>query len=140
MNSRRCTAHYSLLCSGCVGTGAISILWHNYPYLNDSPTFKIFTLIFFFLNLTLFVIFNVLTILRYMLFPDIWGIMMQHPVQSLYIGCYPMSVTTLINIAVGEIHQQYGYGGKGFLYFIWAIWWADIVLSLICTFAIVHVM
>ncbi|EKM54271.1 uncharacterized protein PHACADRAFT_174783 [Phanerochaete carnosa HHB-10118-sp] len=123
-----------------MGTGSVSILWHNYPYLNDSATFKIFTLIFFFLNLSLFMIFTALTIARYILFPDIWGIMIRHPVQSLYVGGYPMGATTLINIAVGEINQQYGLGGKGFLYTVWAFWWADVVLSFICAFAIIHVM
>ncbi|GJE94970.1 sulfite efflux pump SSU1 [Phanerochaete sordida] len=123
-----------------MGTGAVDILWHNYPYLNDTRTFKTITLIIFFLNLTLFVIFTGLTISRYVLFPDIWGIMIRHPVQSLYIGTFPMGATTLINIGVGEIYQQYGFGHRGFLYALWAFWWADIVLSLVCVFAVVHVM
>lgn len=86
-----------------MGTGAISILFHNYPYDNQSMPFKTFTYIFFFLNLTLFITFSVLTITRYTLFPDVWGIMLRHPIQSLYLGCYPMGATTLINIAVGLI-------------------------------------
>lgn len=123
-----------------MGTGAVNILWHNYPYLSDTTTFKIFTLIFFFLNLSLFITFCILTVSRYTLFPDIWGIMIRHPIQSLYLGTFPMGATTLINIGVGEIYQQYRFGHKAFLYTLWAFWWADVVLSLICAFAVVHVM
>lgn len=122
-----------------MGTGAISILFHNYPYLNDSITFKIFTYIFFFLNLALFLLFNFMTIARYTIFPDIWSIMIRHPVQSLFIGCYPMGFATLINIGVGLIYED-GFGGRGFLYFLWACWWVDVVISFLCAFAIVHVM
>ena len=123
-----------------MGTGAISILFHNFPYLNNTITFKIFTYIFFFLNLFLFVVFNVMTVARYTIFPDIWGIMLRHPVQSLFIGCYPMGFATLINIGVGLIYEQEGYGGRGFLYFLWACWWFDVIISFLCAFAVVHLM
>ncbi|KAJ3525696.1 hypothetical protein NM688_g8366 [Phlebia brevispora] len=119
-----------------MGTGAISILFHNYPYADNSTPMKMFTYIFFFLNLALLVVFNVLTLARYIIFPDIWGIMIRHPVQSLYIGCYPMGAATLINIGVGLIYEEYSFGGRGFLYFLWACWWVDVILSFICAFAL----
>ncbi|OBZ68275.1 Sulfite efflux pump SSU1 [Grifola frondosa] len=123
-----------------MGTGAISILFHNFPYASDSIAMKIFTFIFFFLNLTLFTLFNALSISRYILFPDVWPLMIQHPVQSLYLGTYPMGATTLINIAVGLIYQQYGFGGKAFLYALWGFWWLDVAISFLCAFEMVHVM
>lgn len=49
-----------------------------------------------------------------------------------------MGVTTLINVSVVLVYQQDGVGGKGFLYFLWAIWWIDIVLSFCCLFGLVH--
>ncbi|KAI0341913.1 hypothetical protein BDW22DRAFT_1357999 [Trametopsis cervina] len=121
-----------------MGTGAISILFHNYPY--PTRTLYIFTFIIFFLNLVLFIIFNILTIARYVIFPDIWSIMIRHPVQSLYLGCYPMGGSTLINIGVSLIYQQYGFGGKPFLYFLWAMWWLEVGLSFLCVFPLVHIM
>ncbi|KAI0088030.1 voltage-dependent anion channel-domain-containing protein [Irpex rosettiformis] len=121
-----------------MGTGIVSILWHNYPYDGPSKTFTVFTYTFFFLNLTLFLIFNVLTVARYIIFPDIWSLMIRHPVQSLYLGCYPMGLTTLINIAVILVYQQDRIGGKRFLHFVWGIWWIDIVLSFCCVFGLVH--
>ncbi len=101
---------------------------------------KTFSLIFFFLNLTLFAIFSMMTLARYTLFPDIWSIMIRHPVQSLYLGCYPMGLTTLITIGVGLIHQDYNFGGKAFIYLLWAIWWFDVALSFAAAIIIVHIM
>ena len=94
-----------------IGTGSISILFHAFPYANDSKTMVVFTYIFFFLNLALFILFNALTAARYILFPDIWSIMLHHPTQSLFLGTYPMGATTLINIAVGLIYEG-GFGGQ----------------------------
>lgn len=74
------------------------------------------------------------------MFPDIWSIMLRHPVQSLYLGCYPMGATTLINIAVGHIYQKDGIGGRAFVYFLWGFWWTIVALSFLCAFAMVHVM
>ena len=96
-------------------------------------------LIFLFLNLFLFAIFNLLTALRYAIFPEIWGTIMHHPTQSLFLATYPMGATTLISIAVG-IHAENGFGGKPFVYTLWTLWWADVFLSLLCAFGIVHVM
>ena len=99
-----------------------------------------FTYIFFFLNFSLFIIFNALSAARYIIFPDLWSLMINHPVQSLFLGTYPMGAATLINIAVSLIYEDYGFGGKPFLYLLWAFWWLDVVISLFCAFALVHVM
>ncbi|CDO69364.1 hypothetical protein BN946_scf184961.g6 [Trametes cinnabarina] len=101
---------------------------------------KAFTFIFFFLNLALFIVFNIFTIARYIIFPDTWSLMIHHPIQSLYIGTYPMGLSTLLNIAVGFLYQKYQFGGKGFLYAIWALWWFDVLLSVACAFELVHIM
>jgi tellurite resistance protein TehA-like permease len=124
----------------CSGTGAISLLFQGFPYDPDSQTFKIFTLIFFFLNFFLFILFTIITAARYILFPKIWSLMIQHPVQGLYTGCFPMGVTTLINVSVHTIYQDYKFGGKIFLYVIWWIWWADIAISCLCVWGMVQIM
>lgn len=74
------------------------------------------------------------------MYPDVWAIMIQHPVQSLYLGCWPMGLTTILNIAVGLIYKEYGIGGTGFLYAIWGIWWMDVAVSVFCCWVTVHVM
>ncbi|TBU49463.1 voltage-dependent anion channel-domain-containing protein [Dichomitus squalens] len=123
-----------------MGTGVIAILWHNSPYAYDSRTVKVFAYTFFFLNLLLFIFFNILTILRYTMFPEICPAFIYHPTQSLFLGTYPMGAATLINVAVGVIYTEDGFGGKPFLYTLWAFWWVDVALSVMSAYGIVHIM
>ncbi|KAG1751530.1 voltage-dependent anion channel [Suillus paluster] len=123
-----------------MGTGSIAILFHNFPYASGSPVMRGFTLAFFFFNLVLFLLFSIITAARYIFFPGIWFNMIRHPVQSLYIGTFPMGATTLINIASTDIFQTYGFGGKPFLYTVWACWWINVAISLACCFGMIHIM
>ncbi|KAI0821618.1 voltage-dependent anion channel [Trametes gibbosa] len=123
-----------------MGTGSISILFHNAPYARDSTAMHVLTYVFFFLNLALFIVFNVITAARYIMFPDIWSTMIHHPIQSLYTGTYPMGAATLISVAVGEIYETSGFGGTAFLYVMWGVWWLDVAISFACAFEILHFM
>nr|VWP00258.1 GATA type zinc finger protein Asd4 [Ganoderma boninense] len=123
-----------------MGTGAVGMLWLNFPYADGSTTIEVFTYIFFFLDLFLFVLFNILTAIRYYMFPKIWLAMIHHPTQSLFLGTYPMGLSTLINVAVGLLYTKDGFGGRGFLYTLWAIWWFDLFLSALSAFGVVHIM
>ncbi|KAF5385743.1 hypothetical protein D9615_002515 [Tricholomella constricta] len=101
---------------------------------------KILALFFFFLNLFLFVLFTALTIIRFTLYPHTWISILHHTTLSLYMCCFPMGATTLINVAVEVINVDYGFGGPGFLYFIWAVWWVDVAISMLCCWGVVHIM
>lgn len=67
-----------------MGTGIVSILLHNLPY-NARFVYWI-SVIIFSLNVLLFCLFTVISVLRYTLFRGIWSCMIQHPVQSLFLG------------------------------------------------------
>lgn len=67
-----------------MGTGITSILLHNLPY-NASWIYWI-SVVIFAVNVALFVVLTVLSLLRYTLFPGIWSCMVAHPVQSLFLG------------------------------------------------------
>ncbi|EIM81137.1 uncharacterized protein STEHIDRAFT_66796 [Stereum hirsutum FP-91666 SS1] len=123
-----------------MGTGAISILFENFPYGSATTPMKTFSAIFFFLNLILFATFNVVSLFRYLMFPDIWSLMLRHPSQSLFLGCYPMGATTLINVSAGLFYKEYGFGGTGFLYGLWGLWWLDVAISVLCCWGLVHIM
>ena len=97
-------------------------------------------MIFFFLNLLLFVIFSIVSLYRYLVFPDIWWLMLRHPSQSLFLGCYPMGAATLINVGVGLFYEEYGLGGTRFLYVLWGLWWLDVAVSVLCCWGLVHMM
>ncbi|GJJ09822.1 hypothetical protein Clacol_004046 [Clathrus columnatus] len=83
---------------------------------------------------------DVINIARYTLFSGSWSDMLRHPVQSLYLGCFPMAGSTLINTALTTVNQYFGVGGYKFLYTLWAFWWLDCLISFLCCFGVVYVM
>lgn len=100
----------------------------------------VLSLIFFFLNIFLFCSFFILLGLKYICHPGSWPSLLRNPTDSLYAGCFPVGAATIINIAVNVIHGRLNYGGKSFLYFIWAIWWLDVFVSFVCCWVGVHAM
>lgn len=48
-------------------------------------------------NVILFLAMSVTTIMRYAMYPETWTPMINHPVQSLFVGCCPMALSTIIN-------------------------------------------
>jgi tellurite resistance protein TehA-like permease len=123
-----------------VGTGAISSLFSVFPYWSGSHALRVLSTIFFFLNLLLFVLFCGASFTRYWRFPGVWHAMLRHPVQSLYLGTFPMGLLTLIGTATTVLHGQYDFGGRRFLYTLWGFWWVDIALSALCCWGILYLM
>ncbi|KAI7542244.1 hypothetical protein KC331_g8092, partial [Hortaea werneckii] len=60
-----------------MGTGITSILLHNLPY--NGVWLHYISYILFALNVLLFTIFSLISVLRYTLYPEIWHAMIQHP-------------------------------------------------------------
>ncbi|KAG2111207.1 voltage-dependent anion channel [Suillus discolor] len=122
-----------------MGTGGTSALVHAFPYWNGSPAIKVVTLMVFYLNLLLFVLFTGATVARYIMFPDTWLKMIRHPTQGPLMGAFPAGATTLINIAL-VAHQEWNFGGTGFLYTLWGCWWLDSLVSYLIAFGMLHAM
>ena len=99
---------------------------------------KVISLILFFLNLLLFVVFSAWAITRYYLYPEDWTELMDHPTLSLFWGCFPMSFTTILNVAINVIYGYFSFGGKGFLYSIWVLWWIDVAVSSAYCWGMMH--
>lgn len=76
-----------------MGTGIVSILLRNLPYnlfwVEDG-----LSVAFFVINIALFVTFTGMSLVRYVLYPEIWTAMMSHPGQSLFLGCFPMGLAS----------------------------------------------
>jgi tellurite resistance protein TehA-like permease len=81
-----------------MGTGIVSILLFNLPY-NGVWLYWI-SVVVFALNVVLFSIFLIISILRYAIYPQIWPAMIRHPAQSLFLGTFPMGLATIINMVV----------------------------------------
>jgi tellurite resistance protein TehA-like permease len=81
-----------------MGTGIVSILLHNLPY--NGIWLYWLSVIVFALNVFLFCLFLVISILRYTIYPQIWCAMIRHPAQSLFLGTFPMGLATIVNMIV----------------------------------------
>ncbi|KAG9940729.1 putative C4-dicarboxylate transporter/malic acid transport protein, partial [Aureobasidium melanogenum] len=81
-----------------MGTGIVSTLLHNLPY-NGRWLYWI-SVVIFCLNILLFIIFMTISVIRYIYFNGLLKAMLQHPVQSLFLGTVPMGLATIINMIV----------------------------------------
>ncbi|CAE6383364.1 unnamed protein product [Rhizoctonia solani] len=120
-----------------MGTGAVSSLLHSFPY-GSQPVLHGFGVAILILNVCLFGLFCVLSGIRYIRYPEIFSSMYKHPVQSLYLGCFPMGFSTLINASLNA-HQTYGLGDN-FLYALWGLWWLDSIVALAVYFSMLYIM
>ncbi|GIZ48306.1 hypothetical protein CKM354_001137300 [Cercospora kikuchii] len=120
-----------------MGTGIVSILLHNLPY-NGIWLYWI-SIIIFCLNILLFSLFLTISVVRYVLWPEIWKKMIGHPAQSLFLGTFPMGFATIINMVVFVCAPRWG---EWVAYLAWAMWIFDAAISIsICfyvPFAIMH--
>lgn len=89
-----------------MGTGIVSILLHDLPY-NGEWLYWI-SVVIFALNVSLFMVFLLLSILRYAIFPEIWFAMIRHPAESLFLGTIPMGLATIINMIVSVCVPVWG--------------------------------
>lgn len=87
-----------------MGTGIVSILLFNLPW--NGYWLHVISYIFFALNVLLFVIFFIISFLRYTLYPEIWPAMIAHPAQSLFLGCFPMGFASKLFSPSPPIHLR----------------------------------
>ncbi|EME40420.1 hypothetical protein DOTSEDRAFT_136670 [Dothistroma septosporum NZE10] len=114
-----------------MGTGITSILLHNIPY--NGHWLQYISYIIFALNVLLFILFLVISILRYTLYPKIFLAMIRHPAQSLFLGTFPMGLATIINMIVFVCVPAWeGNWWK----LAWVLWWIDAAFSLGTCFAL----
>jgi len=66
-----------------MGTGIVSILLHQLPY--QFPGLEILSIIVWMMNVVLFLVLLVGSILRYAMWPRLFVEVMKHPVQSCYL-------------------------------------------------------
>ena len=126
------------MCS--TGTGAVSTLFAVFPYGQHSGPCKTISTAVFVLNVLLFALFIAVNVTRYARYPDLWSLMIRHPVQSLYISTFPMGAVTLITFGITVLQGHYGFGGRSFLFVLWGLWWIDVAISGLCCWGLIYVM
>lgn len=100
-----------------MGTGIVSILLHTLPY--NARWIYWISVVIFVLNVVLFAILLAITFLRYALYPELFRPVVTHPFQSMYIGTFPMGITTMINMFCFVCVPAWGHWSQDF---IWGIW------------------
>lgn len=118
-----------------MSTGVVSILLHQLPY--NGHWLEIISIVFFILNLALFLLFTIISCLRYFLYPEIFPAVLRHPHQSLFVATFPVGLATLINMIVLVCAPAWGHGMATFA---WVLWWIDSVLALTTCFHLTLVM
>src|ERR1700761_1215667 len=114
-----------------MGTGIVAILFGTIPF--HSPVLYYLSIIFFILNTVLFALASITSILRYTLYPEIWGVMIRDPVNSLFLGTIPMGFATLINMWILICVSVWGDWTKTATL---AFWITDAAASLLTTLAL----
>jgi tellurite resistance protein TehA-like permease len=118
-----------------MSTGITSVILHQLPYNGDG--LQIVSVIFFVLNLVLFVSFTLISCLRYTLYPQLIPAVLQHPHQSLFLATFPVGLATLINMTILVCVPVWGHG---IAILGWVLFWIDTVLALATCFHFTFVM
>ena len=107
-----------------MGTGIVSILLNTLPY-NGRWLYWI-SVVFFALNVLLFSIFLVITVLRYIMYPELIHPVLIHPVQSMYLGAFPMGLSTIITMICLVCVPAWGKWTRDLA---WGLWIFDAAVS-----------
>jgi tellurite resistance protein TehA-like permease len=114
-----------------MGTGIVSLLFITIPFKSDWLYWL--SVIFFCLNAVLFLGAFGISILRYGLYPEIWGVMIADPTNSLFLGTFPMGFATLIE---SWIFLCVPYWGPWAVTVAWVCWMIDCVVAVAVTISL----
>lgn len=109
-----------------MGTGAVSILLHTFPY--PARWLYWLSIVFFCFEILLLTTLTFFIILRFTLYPAQWSIMINHPTQSLFIAAWPMGFSQIIFMMIYVCSPIWG---PWVTYLAWAMWIFDAAVSII---------
>ncbi|KAH8433154.1 TDT family transporter [Aspergillus melleus] len=111
-----------------MGTGVVAILLSVIPF--QARWLYYLSIIVFLLNVVLFVLASLLTVLRYAMYPRAWALMMHNPVDLLYLATLPIGFATLIEMWVFICVPAWGYWAT---ILAWVLWMIDTAVSVVTT-------
>jgi C4-dicarboxylate transporter/malic acid transport protein len=109
-----------------MGTGILSIALAQFPGV---PILKALGEGLWFANILLFSLFAAILIARFVLHSDEAMRLFHHPVMSMFFGCIPMGLATIVN---GFLIFGIPLFGDGAVDIAQALWWVDVALSFAC--------
>ena len=109
-----------------MGTGILAIALAQFP---EAPMLRALGEGLWLANIVLFGIFTAIFAMRWVLHFDETAKLLHHPVMSMFFGCIPMGLATIINgfLIFGTPHW-----GDAAVAIAEALWWADVALSFAC--------
>ncbi|KAI0015890.1 sulfite efflux pump SSU1 [Xylariomycetidae sp. FL0641] len=112
-----------------MGTGIVAILLFTFhqTYASASSALYQLSVIFYVANVALFSCIFLMTVLRYLLYPKLFFMMVSDPGQAMYLGTFPMGFATIITMTVNVMVPKYGGAWPSVVF---AFWWVDVVVSL----------
>ncbi|KAI1123940.1 voltage-dependent anion channel-domain-containing protein [Nemania abortiva] len=112
-----------------MGTGIVAILLFTFSniYARASPILLQLSISFYIVNIVLFSLIFMMTILRYILYPKLFVMMISDPGQAMYLGTFPMGFATIISMTVNIMVPRFG---PTWAEIAWAFWWIDVAISM----------
>lgn len=120
-----------------MGTGIISILLQGFPF--QFKGLQTISLVIYLINVVVYCVLTIITILRYIMFPGIFMLMIKHPAQSMFVGTIPMGLTTITNYTTIVLIDKFSWAAD-LAFILWCIEFALTVFScfLVPYYFIVH--
>lgn len=92
-----------------MGTGIVSIILFTFSeiYEDSFNALRILSYVFYFMNLGIFGVIFLLTILRYLMYPKLFIFLISNPGQSMYLA-FTMGFATIVNVTVNVAVKRLG--------------------------------
>ncbi|KAJ8124207.1 hypothetical protein O1611_g9418 [Lasiodiplodia mahajangana] len=112
-----------------MGTGIVAILLFTFSNIYPEPSSILLPLSIFFyiVNVVLFSFIFMMTVLRYVLYPGLFVMMISDPGQAMYLGTFPMGFATIISMTVNIMVPRFG---EAWAEIAWIFWWIDVAISM----------
>jgi tellurite resistance protein TehA-like permease len=108
-----------------MGTGIVSLLLITIPF--KANWLYWLSVAFFCLNVVLFSAAFSISVVRYTLYPEIWGVMISDTTNSLFLGTVPMGFATLVE---SWIFLCVPYWGPWAVTLAWVCWIIDCIVAI----------
>lgn len=114
-----------------MGTGIVSILLNTLPY--NGQWLQWISIVIFALNVLLFIAGCIVSIIRYIVYPKTLKAVIFDPVQSMFLGTFPMGLATIVNMICFVCVPAWG---PWVMNLAWALWILDAVISVMCALSL----